>query len=58
MSGPETSRASPPPDHVLDGKVISADLPQQAVGEWLAAAREKTGMYCEGIWEVEGWLEA
>jgi hypothetical protein len=42
---------------VLDGEVISAELPLQAVREWLAAAREKTWMYREGLREVEGWLQ-
>jgi hypothetical protein len=42
---------------VLDGEAISAELPLQAVREWLAAAREKTWMYHESLLEVEGWLQ-
>jgi hypothetical protein len=37
--------------------VISADLVLQGVREWLDEAREKTWMYREGLWEIQGWLE-
>jgi len=42
---------------VLDGEVISAELPLQAIREWLADAQEKTWMRREGLWEVEAWLQ-
>ena len=42
---------------ILDGEVISADLVLQGVREWLDEAREKTWMYGDGLWEIQGWLE-
>jgi hypothetical protein len=42
---------------VLDGEVISADLVLRGVREWLDEAREKTWMYRDGLWEIQGWLE-
>jgi len=42
---------------VLDGELISADLVLRGVRKWLDEAREKTWMYRERLWEIEGWLE-
>jgi hypothetical protein len=42
---------------VLDGEVISAELPLEAIREWLADARQKTWMHREGLWEVKEWLQ-
>lgn len=42
---------------VLDGEVISAELPLQAIREWLADSQEKAWMRREGLWEVERWLQ-